>query len=129
MGERIIFAPVKYTTIVVILILFPLNAMAFDSWSRGDIAREVAWQAIHLIDWGQTLSIADNPGYHEHNFWMGEHPSRGRVNLYMGLETVLHPLVTHVFPASCRPYWQYVTIGISATNVINNYRIGLKVRF
>ena len=116
--------------IIVTVVVFCRPTPAFDPWSRGDIAREVAWQGIHLIDWGQTLDIADNlDKYHEHNFWMGDHPSRGKVNLYMGLETILHPLVTHVLPKSCRPYWQWVTIGISGGLVINNYSIGLKVRF
>ena len=117
--------------LIAIIVLFcPFSAMAFDSWSKGDIAREAAWQILHAVDWGQTLDTASQPDkYHEYNPLLGSHPSRRAVNLYMGAGALVHVGITHVLPRYCRPYWQYVTIGGSSVCVINNFSLGLKVRF
>jgi hypothetical protein len=91
---------------------------------------EAAWQVIHVIDWGQTLSIADNPDkYHEINPLIGKHPSRGRVNTYMLASAALHPLVTYVLPSEYRWYWLGGTLTLSTACVINNNSIGLKIGF
>ena len=120
---------IKVSGLVIILLLF-VTSCASAPWSKGDIAREVAWQGIHLIDWSQTLEIADNPShYYETNPLMGKHPSRDMVNLYMGTSALLHPLITNALPSSCRPWWQWITISVSSTLVINNYSIGLHGRF
>ena len=106
------------------------KAHAFDPWSRQDIALEATWQLLHLIDWGQTLDISAQPTrYREINPLIGDHPSRARVNAYMGLSTLTHLGITHLLPKSCRPYWQAVTIGITGGLVIHNFNIGLQVKF
>ena len=106
------------------------KAQAADPWGTQDIALEATWQLLHLLDWGQTLDIADHPEkYHEHNPIMGKHPSRSTVNLYMGAWIPLHIGITYVLPKECRPYWQYVTIGVTGTCVIKNFSVGLQVRF
>lgn len=99
---------------------------------------EAAWQAIHVIDWGQTLNIADNPDYHEKNPLIGRHPSRGKVNLYMGASAIIHPIITYLLPEDYKvlginihPRWLWIggTITTSGLCVINNNAIGLKANF
>lgn len=100
------------------------------NWTRTDTAREVAWQAINIIDWGQTLDIARNPeDYREYNPILGKHPSVGNVNLYMLSSALIHPIISYILPPKIRPYWQYITIGLSGACVINNAAVGLRVKF
>ena len=118
------------TAIVILILLFPLRSFAFDSWTKGDIAREATWQVLHLVDWGQTLDISAQPSrYHEINPILGKHPSRSTVNIYMASGALLHLGISHVLPQSYRPYWQYVTIGTSGACVVNNFAIGLSIKF
>lgn len=118
------------TIIILVALMIPLNALAFDPWDRQDIALEATWQVLHAIDWGQTLDIAAQPTrYHEINPILGEHPSRSTVNLYMGVGALLHLGITHVLPKRCRPYFQGITIGLSGACVLHNFNIGLQVRF
>jgi hypothetical protein len=116
--------------LIIILLCLPVGAQAADPWDKQDIALEVLWQCLHAVDWGQTLDIASRPErYREINPLIGEHPSRARVNAYMGLSTLTHIGITHLLPKSYRPYWQMITIGISGTLIIHNFNIGLQVRF
>lgn len=118
------------TAIILMFLFFPISSHALDPWSKGDVAREATWQVLHLVDWGQTLDIADNPTrYRECNPILGSHPSRQTVNLYMGVGALVHLGITHVLPKSCRPYWQYLTIGVSGALVIHNFNIGLSIKF
>ncbi len=120
----------KTLIVSLIIILFPSIGWAFDSWGKEDYAREIAWQAINLVDWNQTLSIADQPDkYKEYNPILGSHPDRGEVNLYFAAGALAHIAVIHVLPKKCRPYFQYLSIGFSGICVMNNFSIGLKVGF
>lgn len=109
----------------------PLNLRGGEyAWTKTDTAREVVWMALHAVDWGQTLEIARNPrDYSEMNPVLGDHPSVGKVNLYMGAWAVAHPLVSYLLPRTWRDTWQYLTIGVSFTCTANNFNLGLKVKF
>ncbi len=114
--------------LLILIIILPITSHA--EWNKGDTAREVAWQGIHVIDWGQTLEIARHPEkYHELNPILGRHPSVGRVNVYMGLSALGHLGMSYILPKKARLYWQYISIGVSAGCVVNNYKIGLGVKF
>ena len=100
------------------------------NWTRADSAREAAYLALHVADWGQTLDIADHPErWHEHNPVLGDHPSRSRVNLWFAGTAVLHPVISYVLPDDLRPYWQYGTIGLELYCVGNNYSVGIGMGF
>jgi hypothetical protein len=45
-----------------ILILLSLTSVSysFDKWTKGQIALEATYLALHVVDWSQTLKIADN---------------------------------------------------------------------
>ena len=117
----------KVGSLLILIILFSTPCYA---WNKNDTYREVAWQTIHIIDWGQTLDIARNPdSYHEFNLILGRHPSVGRVNTYMVLSSVGHVTISVLLPDKVRKYWQWITIGTLGACVVNNFSIGLKVRF
>ena len=100
------------------------------SWDKADSYREVGWQVIHVVDWGQTLEIARNPNdYHELNPIMGRHPSVGNVNVYMGLSSVAHVAISVLIPKEYKETWQWITIGLSGACVISNFNIRLGVKF
>ena len=120
----------KALVLLILLLLLPVSASAFDPWSREDVALETVWQLLHLADWGQTLDLAAQPNkYYEYNPILGSHPSRSQVNLYMAASALLHLGVTHVLPSRCRPWFQHVSIGVSGTCVVNNFAVGLSIKF
>ncbi len=101
-----------------------------DTLSRADLQREAAYFALHLVDWGQTLDIADRPDdAYELNPFLPDHPTRAQVNRYFLVSGILHAAVTVALPADWRPAWQYVTIGVQLSTVANNHRIGLRLAF
>jgi hypothetical protein len=95
-----------------------------------DKTLEITWQIIHFIDWGQTLEIARQPDrYFERNKILGSHPSVGEVNTYMAITAVTHAVVSYLLPKKYRKYWQHLTIYESLSCVVNNFNLGLRVRF
>ena len=124
---RKVSIPMRYFLLIVMLLI---PTIAHAEWNGADSAREVVWQGLHVIDWGQTLEIARQPeDYWEVNPIMGRHPSVGRVNLYMGVSAVVHGVVSWVLPDEVRKWWQYVSIGVSGACVARNFNIGLGVRY
>jgi len=63
---------------------------------------------------------------------LGKHPSREKVNIYMGVGALAHMGVSHllvtVWPKAV-PYWEYVTIGGTLACDVNNLSLGLRVRW
>jgi hypothetical protein len=109
---------------------FARPARAADPWSKQDIALETLWEGIHLMDWSQTRQIATQPDrYFERNPILGQHPSKQYVNVYMLSGAVLHPVVTNFLPKKYRPYFQGISIAMSGTCVVNNFSIGLGLKW
>ena len=116
--------------LIALLLLTGCAHRPFEDWSKADTAREVAWQALHIIDWGQTLDIADNPDrFHELNPLLGKHPSRGQVNRLFVAGAVAHPIAMGMFRPPYRAWLQYVSLGITGVVVTRNYHIGLRWGF
>ena len=127
---------------VLIFISVPVCAeekLRFGSWTEGDIIREFIWGTLHVCDWGQTLYAADNPKrFIERNPILGDHPSRGKVNAYMGTWLVAHPIITNYLPREVvwldtkiplRAIFQSLSIGISGYSVIHNFSAGVHMSF
>ncbi len=96
-----------------------------------DLKRELAWTALHIIDWGQTLHIAKHPErFIERNSILGDHPSTGRVNTYMALMLGIHwAAAKFLVPKQHRKIFQQVTLGLTGGAVANNFRIGVRLDF
>ncbi len=104
------------------------------TWTKADTAREAAYLALHGVDWGQTLDIADHPEkWHERNPVLGSHPGRGEVNAYFIATGLLHPVVSYGLrkyaPDGWSEAWQYGTIGLELYCVGNNYSLGIGMGF
>ena len=114
---------------LIIFLLFPTICFASD-WTKADTVRELTFAALVVVDWGQTLNIADHPTKHkEYNPILGRHPSRGDVNLYMPLAIIVHGTVSYLLPQKYRKWWQYITIGTEAVTISHNFSLGIGVTF
>jgi len=99
-------------------------------WSGADTARQAAFLALGVADWGQTLSIARHPeSMGETNPLLGRHPSVAEVNRYFALALTAHSAIAQALPRPYREAWQYVWIGLEGRAVRNNWRAGLRVEF
>ena len=89
--------------------------------------------ALHLIDWGQTLYIADNPKiYSEINPIIGAHPTRERVNQYFlmsGATIYLADKAIKKRHSKLSGVFRVVLITTQFAVVQSNYRIGIKIGF
>ncbi len=113
----------------------------YKDWTTTEVIQEVIWQGLHIIDWGQTLNIADNPDeYYETNNLLKEHPTRSQVNVFMLITAVGHFGISWVMPNNItfdifgcelnpRTIFQTLTIISTAYTVGNNYNIGLRMAF
>ncbi len=130
--------------LALILIFSPISSQAGEKWTKSDIAFEVAWQIINGMDWRQTIQISRNPDKYQEMentavyFLGGRHPSEQVVNVYFLGAALLHPLATHFLPKRwtvwglnipTRDIWLGLSIGNSTKLVVNNFTIGLGVRF
>ena len=123
-----------------IILITASHSLAFDKWNTEEkIAQGVAI-GLTIIDWGQTLYIADHPEqfYEKQNFLMSKHPSRSSVNLYFGLSVIGKTALVHILPRDYNLWgWnikprriaQSVYIGISGANVYRNYTLDIKIGF
>ena len=95
-----------------------------------DILLESIFITLCLVDWGQTLNIADNPHlYYERNPLLGQHPSRGKVNTYFAIAIPLHIGVTYALPKKWRSFWLKGSIGVEVLCVGNNFVLGINTAF
>jgi len=84
---------------------------------------------LHVIDWGQTRTIALNPDkFYERNPILGTHPSLGRVNTHFAIGLVGLPLLAHYVP-SIRNYLLWSWGALELGMVANNYHIGIRATF
>lgn len=101
-----------------------------DPWTRDQKIMQGTASLLNIIDWGQTLDIVDKPDqYYETNPYLGDHPSRGKVNRYFACSMAAKILTTHLLPSNLRKYWLGSNIMVSGYYVNNNYHIGLRVNF
>ena len=120
-----------------VILVTPARAGA---WSPPEIAEESLFQAIHLIDLGQTLDIHRHDNIQEMGIsqggcaWaIGHYPSEPRIYAYMGAEAVMHFLVTDLLVHYGRPWmvhtFEAATISVNALVIDDNARLGLTVKF
>ena len=117
--------------ILILLLLVPCSVGAFeiDEWTTRDTILQVTCSALKTIDWLQTREIAVNPKYYELNPILGKHPSRRKVDIYFASTLVGHAAISYLLPHPYRTWWQCCWIGISATTVTRNYRLGIRFNF
>lgn len=113
-----------------IILTSPCFAWEPDPWSKTDVALEITWTALHLMDLNQTLQISANPDkYTEGCPFLRDHPSKGEVYKVFAIGWVAHALIAHVLPHPYRNWWQFLWIGSSATSVQDNWATGIHFSF
>ena len=118
--------------LIVFVMLFVLTApaSAFDKWDKPDIALATASLAVHAMDWRQTRHIAENPDkYYETNPVLGNHPSKGEVDVYFATTALAQIAIAHCLPSVYRKSWLGVMIGIGGASIYENCRIGIGMRW
>lgn len=99
------------------------------TWSKGDIIREVTWQTLHAVDYGQTRYAMKRPTeFKELNPLLGDHPSEGRLNLFTLVTGIGHILITD-YAGKYRSLFQNITIGFKVVCVANNFYVRAKIKW
>jgi hypothetical protein len=106
------------------------DSFFFKDWDTTDTVLQSTATVLTIMDWMQTLQIADNPHkYREKNFILGPNPSRSAVNNYFPIYIGAQLLMAAVLPKPYRNVFQVgVVIGQGIT-VTKNYQVGLRFRF
>ena len=115
-----------------LILLISSYAQATDNWTTGDTYRELTFQTLNIIDWGQTRYIAKNPDqfYESESAWIiGNHPSIETVDTFMLVSAILHPVIAYYLPSSWRLAFQYITIGDKLNATAGNASIGIRMSF
>lgn len=97
------------------------------TWDREEKILEYTYLTAQVVDYLQSTSITrhDNP-YDETNIILGKTPSLKELQIYNAITFIAHPIVSD-FLKSHRKKWQYFTLGLTLSVVIENYQIGLRV--
>lgn len=112
--------------LMLIIVTGPLHAA--DVWTKGDIVREVTWQAFNMIDRQQTLKIAGDPDLDEANPLI-DPSNRGRTNTYFVALGLSHWAISHKLPSRGRRWWQVGTLIFTGALIAHNKRMGLSIKF
>lgn len=116
------------------LLVIPLlsGCSLYDDMSRW----EIAWQGLHAIDVGQTMTYKDDPCYSEANFatrrLIGTEPSESKVLLWGVGMSALHIVIFDWVDQSALPVWAKTSLHVfdlayKAVIVTDNYNNGVRV--
>lgn len=92
-----------------------------------DKALFTTFLVVELIDWQQTLVIAEDEQYIELNPILGEKPSKDEVNLYFLACIGINYLIAKS-DWKYKKDWLKVSIALEIYCTTNNYRIGIRIR-
>ena len=112
----------------------PLAAPILNPSDRTVWAYEGLYQVENAIDYGQTLDIKRHPNVVESNPFLGRHPSDAAIFRLKAADALGHAAITAVLlrlhaPRPALFIWELATIGSQGVGLINNYGLGLRVRF
>jgi hypothetical protein len=100
-----------------------------EEWSPVSLGLAATSVALHLVDWGQTQTIAKRPDlWKEKNAFLGEHPTLAEVNRYFIGYGLLVAAAAHFFP-EYRNAILGIHIGMHGSASLNNFRLGIKVNW
>lgn len=125
---------------MVVLVGMPVHAAEwFTNFSKSDWLWQGGSTLATVADWGTTLDIVAKPDqYHETNWYLGEHPSRGKVNKYFSIAIAAQwgiawalPTDAEIFNCHIKPrrWFQYVWTGVESAATAHNLAIGLRFNF
>lgn len=104
--------------------------LAHGQISGEDMAKQIAYSALHIADWQQTRRIAARPDkWVETNPILGPNPSQARINQYFTGTLIAHWGITYALPPDWRKPFQDGSIALEAMVVHKNYQLGISARF
>jgi len=128
-----IYALLKAAGALCLLLMVGCASVPFGGWTKADTARQVAYTALHVADWAQTVEISRSNGeYYEAGLAgivIGEYPEESDVHLYFASTLILQTAISAMLAPKYRAAWQYVWIGAEGVTVAHNYSIGLRFGF
>lgn len=118
------------TVAAIAVALCSLGSANAEGWNQESRDRQAIYTALHVMDWAQTRTIAQNPErWREMNPILGAHPTTREVDQYFAITLAGHYLIANVLPAQYRAYFQHVTISIQTAVTRNNVLLGVKGEF
>lgn len=90
-------------TVLVLLAIISACSWRPGPATKGDFVRHGVMTGLMVVDWRQTVEIANNGAYHEISPLIGSHPSEGRVNTYFALSWLFKTAVALVLPGDEKP--------------------------
>ena len=101
-----------------------------DEWTTEQKTIAYTYAVAHVVDWGQTRTIAKNPQrWRELNPVLGRHPSVDRVNVYFLLAPVIGYVIADSLSSEHRTWALRAITAIQIVVVSNNIRAGIHVSF
>lgn len=85
--------------------------------------------AAHVIDWGQTRTIAKTPYLREYNPILGKKPSLSRVNTYALVTPIVGYLFLDSLPSESRTTWLKALVVFEVAIISRNAYLGIKTDF
>lgn len=117
----------------IVILLSVSHCVHADEMSDEEKYKELAWQAINLIDYGQTRHISNNCGpdgeFYETNTILGKCPDRANLPKYFLGAAILHYVISANLPREQREIWQNTTLFIQGGMVLKNVVIGVNIEF
>lgn len=119
--------------------------IAAEPWTKPEIATEVIYQALIIIDWKQTSEfhrhktyvpyVTTNGKYYydsplqETNILMPPYPKQRTINTVFLAGAVGHALITNYLYHDQRIFWQTATIGLQVLYINRNYELGVRIKW
>ena len=122
-------AVLAWVLVAVVLAACSRDARAGD-WTGTDSAWQAAYLTTLAIDCAQTRWVAAHPGtFTETDRFLGERPSKGRINSVCAGYGIFNTTVSYLLPAPWRRAWQVSTIAIELHFIRNNWSAGIGMQF
>lgn len=101
----------------------------FQPLTPAETEKQLAYTALHFIDYRQTLAIRTTDTVKETNPILGPKPTRTVTSLYFATTLVAHWVVTYTLPPNYREPWQNGTILLQLAVTSRNAQLGLTLNF
>lgn len=111
---------------LLLLLLLSSLLSASDPWTTNQKLGEAAYAVLLFVDWKQT-SAFHRQGIEEANTILGRHPSQQTINLSCAGSLLGHLIITDLLPSELRAYWLWLTVGVEAWAVGQNFTLGVRI--
>ncbi|MFV2081356.1 MAG: hypothetical protein ACC669_05780 [bacterium] len=97
-----------------------------DSWDITDRALLISTAALWYIDYQQTMQIVEDENRYELNPFLGENPSKDRVNLHFAGSFALNYYIADKLSSKNRKTYLTLMIMLESAVINHNVEVGIK---